>query len=124
MNALTYGTFDFCHYGHINLLKGIRQYCDYVVVGLSTDDFNRQKGKESFYDYKCREKMLYDTGLVDLIIPEVSWDQKIDDIKLYNIDMFFMGGDWCGKFDFLNEYCKVIYLPRTVGISSTQIRGK
>lgn len=123
MIGITYGTFDFCHEGHINLLKRINEYCDYVIAGLSTDSFNEIKGKKSFYDCDTRHKMLANTGLVDLIIPENNWEQKVNDIQIYCADIFFMGSDWIGKFDFLKPYCDVVYLPRTEGISSTQIRN-
>lgn len=123
MTGITYGTFDFCHIGHINLLKSIREHCDYVIVGLSTESFNEAKGKKSFYEFDKRRDMLIATGLVDLVIPENDWDQKINDIQKYNVDVFFMGSDWNEKFDFLKRYCTVIYLPRTLGISSTQIRN-
>ena len=122
MRAITYGTFDFCHYGHKNLLKKIKQDCDYLIVGLSTEEFNSQKGKKSTYDYDTRKRMLYDTGFVDMVIEERDWNQKENDIKKYNIDKFYMGSDWTGYFDNLNKLCDVIYLERTDGISSTMLR--
>lgn len=122
MVAITYGTFDFCHQGHINLLKRIKAQCDYLIIGLSTEDFNQIKGKAAYYSYDMRKKMLMDTGLVDLIIPEKSWGQKANDIQKYHVDKFYMGRDWLGQFDELAQYCPVIYLPRTPGISSTELR--
>lgn len=119
---ITYGTFDILHYGHINLLKRARELGDYLVVALSTDEFNKMKNKESYYPYEQRKILLESCKYVDLIIPEDNWEQKIDDIKKYDIDVFVMGDDWEGKFDFLKEYCEVIYLPRTPNISTSQIK--
>ena len=96
--------------------------CDYLVVGISTDEFNDLKGKKSYFSYEKREYMLESVKYVDKIIPENSWEQKIEDIKKYNIDIFVMGDDWKGKFDYLKEYCEVVYLPRTEGVSTTEIK--
>ena len=119
----TYGTFDLLHYGHINLLKRAKQMGDYLVVCLSTDEFNKNsKNKECYFSYEIRKQLLESIRYVDLVIPENNWDQKIDDIKEFGINTFVMGDDWKGKFDFLKEYCEVIYLPRTKEISTTKIK--
>lgn len=120
--VLTYGTYDLIHFGHINLLKRAKELGEYLVVGLSTDEFNEIKGKKSYFSYDKREYMLQSVKYVDEVIKENNWDQKIEDIKKYNIDIFVMGDDWEGKFDYLNKYCEVIYLPRTEGISTTEIK--
>lgn len=119
---LTYGTFDLLHYGHINLLKRAKKLGDYLVVAISTDDFNILKHKESYHSYEERRLILEAIKYVDEVIPEVTWEQKIEDIKNHNIDIFVMGDDWKGKFDFLKEYCEVVYLERTPGISTTKIK--
>ncbi|WP_058485676.1 glycerol-3-phosphate cytidylyltransferase [Defluviitalea phaphyphila] len=120
--VITYGTFDLLHYGHINLLRRAKQYGDYLIVGLSTNEFNKIKGKQCYFSYEERKKILESIRYVDLVIPENSWEQKIDDIKNFNIDIFVMGDDWKGKFDFLKDYCEVIYLTRTPEISTTKIK--
>lgn len=122
--VITYGTFDLLHYGHINLLRRAKEYGDYLIVGLSTDEFNwNEKHKKSYFTYEQRKMLLESIRYVDLVIPEDSWDQKRSDMHLYQIDTFVMGDDWRGKFDFLKEEgVEVIYLPRTPEISSTQIR--
>ena len=119
---LTYGTFDVLHYGHINLLKRAKALGDYLIVGLSTDLFNNKKNKISYYNYDERKKILESCRYVDLVIEENSWEQKIRDVQELKIDIFVMGDDWNGKFDFLKEYCDVIYFPRTKGVSSTMTR--
>ncbi len=119
---ITYGTFDTFHYGHLNLLKRARELGDYLVVALSTDEFNRIKNKEVFHSYKQRKEYLKMLKIVDLIIPETNWEQKEKDIKDNQIDILVMGDDWKGKFDKLNKYCEVRYLPRTKGISSSDIK--
>ena len=119
---LTYGTYDLLHFGHINLLKRARELGDYLIVGLSTDEFNEKKGKKSYFPYNTRKYMVESVKFVDEVIPESNWEQKIEDIKKYNIDIFVMGDDWEGKFDYLKDYCEVIYLPRTEGISTTEIK--
>ncbi|WP_368901499.1 glycerol-3-phosphate cytidylyltransferase [Oceanobacillus oncorhynchi] len=119
---LTYGTFDLLHVGHVNLLKRAKEMGDYLIVGLSTDDFNILKHKQSFYSYEDRKIILESVRYVDKVIPEISWEQKKDDILTYHVDTFVMGNDWKGKFDALRSFCEVVYLPRTDGISSTLIK--
>lgn len=122
--VLTYGTFDLLHYGHIRLLKKARSLGDYLIVGLSTDEFNEEKGKKSYYNYEIRKELLEALRYVDLVIPENAWDQKIEDIKKYHVNTVVMGGDWAGsdRFESLKEYCEVVYLDRTQGISTTKIK--
>ena len=119
---ITYGTFDVLHYGHINLLRRARELGDYLIVALSSDDFNKLKNKQSFYTYEQRKIILEACRYVDLVIPESNWEQKINDIQLYQVDIFVMGNDWEGKFNFLEDYCKVIYLPRTPDVCSTSTK--
>lgn len=120
---ITYGTFDLLHYGHINLLRRAKQQGDYLIVALSTDEFNwKSKQKKCFFEYERRKSLLEAIRYVDLVIPENSWEQKIEDIKLYHVDKFVMGDDWEGEFDFLKEYCEVVYLERTPEVSTTQIK--
>lgn len=121
---ITYGTFDLLHYGHINLLQRAKALGDYLIVGLSTDEFNwREKQKKSYFVYSQRKALIEAIRYVDLVIPEKSWDQKIKDIDEYYVDTFVIGDDWKGKFDFLAEKgVEVIYLPRTPEISTTQIK--
>ena len=119
---LTYGTFDLLHYGHIRLLKRAKALGDYLIVALSTDEFNNLKGKKAYHDYKTRKEMLESIRYVDLVIPEDNWEQKKDDVKNYKADVVVMGSDWTGKFDYLKDYCEVIYLDRTEGISTTKIK--
>lgn len=122
---ITYGTFDLLHYGHINLLKRAKELGDYLVVGLSTDEFNQIKGKKSFFDYEKRKALLEAIRYVDLVIPEDNWEQKINDIKEFKIDIFVIGDDWKGKFDYLKQCgVEVVYLPRTPEISTTDIKNK
>lgn len=120
--VITYGTFDLLHWGHINLLKRARELGDYLIVALSTDEFNAVKKKKAYYSYENRKLILEAIRYVDKVIPEKTWEQKVDDVLNYDIDIFVMGDDWKGTFDFLKEYCEVVYLPRTVGISTTQIK--
>ncbi|MFA9398548.1 MAG: glycerol-3-phosphate cytidylyltransferase [Clostridiaceae bacterium] len=120
---ITYGTYDLLHYGHINLLKRAKEMGDYLIVALSTDEFNLTKGKKCYFTYKERKKLLESIRYVDLVIPETCWDQKILDVKTYHVDKFVMGDDWNGKFNFLEEYCEVSYLPRTKEISTTKIKN-
>lgn len=123
--VITYGTFDLLHYGHINLLRRAKQYGDYLIVALSTDEFNwNEKQKKSYFSYEQRKQLLESIRYVDLVIPEENWAQKESDVKEYHIDTFVMGDDWVGKFDFLKPYCEVIYLPRTPEISTTQIKNE
>ena len=120
--VLTYGTFDVLHYGHINLLKRAKELGDYLIVALSTDEFNKLKHKKSYYTYEQRKMILEACRYVDEIIPENNWEQKISDVQKYNVDTFVMGDDWKGKFDYLKEYCNVVYLPRTPNVSSTETK--
>jgi glycerol-3-phosphate cytidylyltransferase len=122
--VITYGTFDLLHYGHINLLRRARALGDYLIVGLSTDEFNSvEKNKKSVFPYEQRKMLIEAIRYVDLVIPEMSWEQKKKDIHEYRIDTFVIGDDWRGKFDYLiDEGVEVVYLPRTPEISSSMIR--
>lgn len=120
--VLTYGTYDLLHWGHVNLVKRAKELGDYLYVGLSTDEFNEAKHKTAFYSYDNRKYILEAMRYVDEVIPENTWDQKIEDVKKYKIDIFVMGDDWEGEFDFLKEYCEVVYLPRTKNISTTKVK--
>lgn len=120
--VITYGTFDLFHVGHLNLLKRAKSYGDYLIVAVSSDEFNLGKGKKCFVSDTDRMAIVEAIKYVDEVIPETSWDQKIEDVKKHNVDVFLIGDDWEGKFDFLKDYCEVIYLPRTDGISTTQIK--
>lgn len=122
---LTYGTFDLLHYGHIEILRRAKELGDYLVVALSTDEFNESKGKTAYHSYETRKKMLEAIRYVDLVIPEKSWDQKINDVKEYHIDTVVMGSDWADsdKFDYLKEYCDLVFLERTPGVSTTMIKN-
>ncbi|MEQ7216578.1 glycerol-3-phosphate cytidylyltransferase [Enterococcus asini] len=122
---ITYGTFDLLHYGHINLLRRAKEQGDYLVVALSTDEFNwNEKQKKCYFAYEKRKQLLEAIRYVDLVIPEENWEQKTTDVELYHIDKFVMGDDWAGKFDFIEEQtnAEVVYLPRTPEISTTQIK--
>lgn len=120
--VLTYGTFDLLHTGHINILRRAKEYGDYLVVAISTDEFNALKGKKAYYSFEQRKAILEAIRYVDEVIPENNWEQKVEDVKKHDIDVFVMGDDWEGDFDFLKDQCEVIYLPRTAGISTTQIK--
>lgn len=121
---ITYGTYDLLHHGHINLLQRARALGDYLIVVLSTDEFNWNcKQKKCYFSYEQRRKMLEALRCVDLVLPEENWEQKKSDVLLYKADVFVMGDDWKGKFDFLKEFCEVVYLPRTPEISTTQIKA-
>ncbi len=120
--VLTYGTFDLLHWGHINLLKRAKDLGDYLVVAISTDEFNEIKNKKAYHSYENRKLILEAIRYVDEVIPEEHWEQKVDDVKNHDVDIFVMGDDWEGKFDFLKDHCEVIYLPRTAGISTTKIK--
>jgi len=121
--VITYGTFDLLHYGHINLLRRAKAKGDYLIVALSTDEFNeRKKGKKTYFSYERRKQLLEAVRYVDLVIPENDWEQKKKDIELYQIDTFVMGNDWEGKFDFLKDNCEVVYLTRTPEISTSKIK--
>ena len=120
--VITYGTYDLLHYGHIELLRRAREMGDYLIVALSTDEFNQIKNKKSYYDYEQRKMMLESIRYVDLVIPEEGWGQKETDADRFDVDVFVMGHDWEGEFDFLKDKCEVIYLNRTEGISTTKIK--
>ncbi|GHV05520.1 glycerol-3-phosphate cytidylyltransferase [Spirochaetia bacterium] len=121
---ITYGTFDLLHYGHINLLSRAKAMGDYLIVVLSTDEFNwNEKQKKCYFSYDVRKQLLEAIRYVDLVIPESSWEQKNTDIAEYHVDVFVMGDDWKGKFDFLSGKCEVVYLERTPEISTTQIKN-
>ena len=121
---LTYGTFDLLHHGHIRLLQRAKALGDFLVVAVSTAEFNAGKHKEAFHDYETRKEVVEAIRYVDLVIPEYSWDQKTDDVQRYNIDVVVMGDDWAGsdRFDYLRDYCELVFLPRTEGISTTGIK--
>ena len=120
--VITYGTFDMFHVGHLRLLKRLKEMGDELIVAVSTDDFNEAKGKKTLIPYDQRVEILSSIEYVDRIIPERSWEQKIEDVKKYKADLFVMGNDWEGEFDFLKEYCEVKYLERTQDISTTQLK--
>ena len=120
--VITYGTYDLLHVGHINLLRRARDLGDYLIVVVSSDEFNAIKGKKAYYSFEDRKKILEAIRYVDEVLPEYTWEQKIDDVVNNNVDVFVMGDDWTGKFDFLKDYCEVVYLPRTEGISTTKIK--
>ena len=120
--VITYGTFDVLHYGHINLLRRAKSLGDYLIVVLSSDEFNQLKNKKSYYTYEQRKTILEACRYVDLVVPEYNWEQKIDDIRKYQANIFVMGDDWKGKFDFLKNCCEVVYLPRTPDVSSTETK--
>lgn len=123
--VITYGTFDLFHHGHINILKGARSLGDYLLVGLSTEAFNISKGKTITVDsYEKRKIVLESLDYVDEVFAENDWDQKLNDIKTFEANIFVMGSDWIGKFDWLKPYCEVIYLPRTKNISSEMLKKK
>ena len=121
--VITYGTFDLLHYGHINLLRRAKARGDYLIVALSSDEFNwKEKQKKCYFSYEQRKTLLESIRYVDLVIPENCWEQKRTDVHEYHIDTFVIGDDWEGKFDFLKDYCEVVYLPRTEGISTSKIK--
>ena len=121
--VITYGTFDLLQYGHVNLLQRAKELGDYLVVAVSTDEFNlNKKNKKCYFSYEERKRLVEAIRYVDLVIPEEDWEQKVNDVKEFKIDTFVIGDDWEGKFDFLKEYCEVVYLPRTPEISTTQIK--
>lgn len=122
--VITYGTFDLLHYGHINLLRRAKQLGDYLIVALSTDEFNwNMKQKRCFFSYDKRKQLLEAVRYVDLVIPEENWEQKVTDVEEFKVDVFVMGDDWMGKFDFLREQeIEVVYLPRTPEISTSQMK--
>jgi len=120
--VITYGTFDLLHKAHIRLLKRAKALGDDLTVCVSSDEFNAEKGKRAYTSYEDRKYILEAIKYVDHVIPETTWDQKIRDVQENDIDIFVMGDDWKGKFDFLKDYCEVVYLPRTEGISTTKIK--
>lgn len=121
--VITYGTYDLLHYGHVNLLQRAKALGDYLIVAVSTDEFNwNKKQKKCYFSYEERKRLVESIRYVDLVIPEEDWDQKISDVKEFKVDTFVIGDDWEGKFDFLKEHCEVVYLPRTPEISTTQIK--
>lgn len=119
---LTYGTFDLLHVGHVRLIKRLKSLGHYLIVGVSTDEFNKEKGKASIYPFEERREIIESISLVDKVIPEHSWDQKVRDINEHRVDILAMGDDWAGKFDTLSSEVEVVYLPRTEGISTTDVR--
>ena len=121
--VITYGTFDLLHYGHIELLRRASKLGDKLIVALSTDKFNNIKGKECKISFNKRKELLESIKFIHKVIPEDNWKQKIEDVKTFSVDVFVMGDDWKGEFDFLQEYCKVIYLPRTINISTTKLKA-
>lgn len=122
--VLTYGTFDLFHFGHMRLLQRARALGDHLVVALSTDEFNARKGKVSAHDYETRREILESIRCVDLVIPETCWEQKVDDIRRHRIDIVVMGDDWADsdRFDYLKEHCRLVFLPRTDGVSTTVLK--
>ena len=123
--VITYGTYDLLHYGHINLLKRAKALGDYLIVAISTDEFNwDEKRKKCYFSYEQRKALVESIRYVDLVIPEETWEQKIDDVKKYQVDIVVMGGDWRGsdRFEYLRDYCELVDLDRTEGVSTTQIK--
>ena len=122
---LTYWTFDLLHIGHIEILRRAKELWDYLVVAVSTDEFNAIKGKKAYYDYESRKKILEAIKYVDLVIPEKTWEQKRNDVIEHKIDVVVMWSDWENNknFECLRDICDVVYLPRTEGISSTKIKS-
>lgn len=120
--VITYGTFDLFHVGHLRLLERARALGDRLVVAVSSDEFNEGKGKKTIIPYADRAAIVNAIQIVDQVIPERSWEQKRDDIQRFNVDVFVMGADWEGKFDELKSLCDVVYLPRTDGISTTELK--
>lgn len=120
--VITYGTFDMFHIGHLNLLNRLAELGDELIVAVSTDEFNALKGKKTLIPYEQRAQIVRNIKCVSKVIPEESWEQKVEDVKRHKADIFAMGDDWDGKFDFLGEFCEVVYLPRTENISSTELK--
>lgn len=120
--VITYGTFDLIHSGHINILRRAKALGDYLIVAVSTDEFNQIKHKEAYHSFEDRKMILEAIQYVDEVIGEDNWEQKVNDVKDLDIDVFVMGDDWTGEFDFLKDQCEVVYLPRTDGISTTKIK--
>ncbi|AHA28907.1 glycerol-3-phosphate cytidylyltransferase [Exiguobacterium sp. Leaf187] len=122
--VITYGTFDLLHWGHINILRRAKEMGDYLIVAISTDEFNRLKHKQAYHNYENRKLILEAIRYVDEVIPENNWEQKVEDVQKHNVDVFVMGDDWKGEFDFLKDHCEVVYLERTEGISTSQIKNE
>jgi len=120
--VITYGTFDLLHAGHINILRRAKDLGDYLIVAVSSDEFNAIKGKKAYHSFEDRKLILEAIKYVDEVIPEEHWEQKVEDVVDHNVDVFVMGDDWVGEFDFLKDHCEVVYLPRTEGISTTKIK--
>ncbi len=120
--VITYGTFDMFHIGHLNLLRRIKEMGDELIVGVSTDEFNEEKGKQTLIPYEQRAEIVKAIRYVDRVIPEERWDQKVEDIQRYDVDLFVIGDDWKGKFDELKDLCEVRYLERTDNISTTRLK--
>jgi glycerol-3-phosphate cytidylyltransferase len=120
--VITYGTFDMFHIGHLKLLQRLKKLGDKLIVAVSTDSFNELKGKKTLIPFEQRALIVENIKCVDQVILEENWEQKVSDIKKYNVDIFAMGNDWDGKFDFLKEYCEVVYLSRTENISTTKLK--
>lgn len=120
--VITYGTFDMFHIGHLNLLRRLSELGDHLLVAVSTDEFNAGKGKRTLIPFEQRAEIVRNIRYVDEVIPESSWEQKLEDVKHYNVSTFAIGDDWIGKFDFLSPYCEVVYLPRTEGVSTTELK--
>jgi glycerol-3-phosphate cytidylyltransferase len=122
VRAITYGTYDMFHVGHVNLFRRIKERCDYLIVAVSSDEFNAVKGKKSIMSFEDRSLLVRSCRYVDEVIAENGWEQKEDDISRHDVELFVMGGDWEGRFDHLARLCSVLYLPRTDGISSSQLK--
>ena len=120
--VITYGTFDLFHIGHLRILQRAKALGDYLIVAVSTDEFNKIKGKKCTYPFEHRAEIVKAIEYVDEVIPEENWEQKSNDVLKHNADLFVMGDDWKGKFDFISEYCEVVYLERTKNISTTEIK--
>lgn len=120
--VITYGTFDMFHIGHLNLLKRLSTLADRVIVAVSTDEFNEKKDKKVLIPYEQRAAIVEAIDYVDLVIPEENWEQKVTDVQKYDVDIFAIGNDWEGEFDFLKKYCEVVYLERTQNISTTDLK--
>lgn len=120
--VITYGTFDMFHIGHLKLLKKLRKMGGKLIVAVSTDEFNELKGKKTLIPYDQRAAIVSAIKYVDKVIPEENWEQKVDDIQKHNVDIFAIGNDWKGKFDFLKKHCDVVYTKRTKGVSTTKLK--
>jgi glycerol-3-phosphate cytidylyltransferase len=120
--VITYGTFDMFHIGHLKLLRRLSEMGDKVIVAVSTDEFNELKGKKTLIPYDQRAAIVEAIDCVDEVIPEQTWEQKLSDVRSYGVDVFAIGDDWKGEFDFLEECCEVVYLPRTSNISTTELK--